>query len=434
MQIMTRNHVGQTPWSARVPLDPLFGVLIAAALLASACSKTEKTETLQPAPVQVTAVTQATIHNVVGGDGTLYPYDQASVMPKISAPVQKFYVNRGDHVKQGQLLAELENRDLTAQVAEGQGAVLQAESNLRSTSGASIPESIVKAQTDVDADRAAAEAAKSLLDARQQLFKDGALARRQVDEAQVSYAQANRDYLASQEHLRALQAVAKEEQLKTATAQVSAAEAHRQNLDVQLSYSKIYSPIGGVIADRPLWAGEMASPTTPLLTVMDTSRVVARVNIAQALAAPVKAGQPATITMTDTGEKVEGKVTVVSPATDPASTTVQVWVQADNPGERLKPGASVHVGVVTGEAANAMVVPVAAILPGEEGGTAVLVISSDSVAHLRKVDLGIREGDKQQLLNGVKPGESVVIVGGLGVEDKAKVKVLTAPEESGDEQ
>jgi multidrug efflux pump subunit AcrA (membrane-fusion protein) len=125
---------------------------------------------------------------------------------------------------------------------------------------------------------------------------------------------------------------------------------------------------------------------------------------------------------------------VVSPATDPSSTTVQVWVQATNPGERLKPGASVHVGVVTGEAANAMVVPLTAILPGEEGGTAVVVVSSDSVAHLRKVDVGIREGDKVQLLNGVKPGESVVVVGGLGVEDKAKVKVLTAPGESDDEQ
>ena len=124
----------------------------------------------------------------------------------------------------------------------------------------------------------------------------------------------------------------------------------------------------------------------------------------------------------------------MSPATDPSSTTVQVWVQATNPGERLKPGASVHVGVVTGEAANAMVVPLTAILPGEEGGTAVVVVSSDSVAHLRKVDVGIREGDKVQLLNGVKPGESVVVVGGLGVEDKAKVKVLTAPEESDDEQ
>ncbi len=81
-----------------------------------------------------------------------------------------------------------------------------------------------------------------------------------------------------------------------------------------------------------------------------------------------------------------------------------------------------------------MVVPAAAILPGEEGGTAVLVVGSDSIAHLRKVDIGIREGDKAQLLNGVMPGESVVIVGGLGVEDKAKVKVLTAPEESDDEK
>jgi RND family efflux transporter MFP subunit len=411
-----------------------FALLIAAALLTSGCSKKEAAETEQPAPVQVTAVTQAAIHNVVSGDGILFPYDQASVMPKISAPVQKFYVNRGDHVKQGQLLAELENRDLTAQAAESKGALDQAESNLRSTTGAAIPESVVKAQTDVDADKAVVDAAKSVLDARQQLFKDGALPRRQVEEAQVTYAQANRDYLSSQEHLRALQSVAKEEQVKTATAQVSAAEAHQRSLDAALSYAKIYSPIGGVIADRPLWTGEMASPTTPLLTVMDTSRVVARVNIAQALAAPVKVGQSATITLTDTGDKLQGKVTVVSPATDPNSTTVQVWVQADNPGEKLKPGASVHVGVVTGEDANAMVVPATAILPGEEGGTAVLVVSSDSIAHVRKVDVGIREGDKVQLLNGVKPGESVVIVGGLGVDDKAKVKVLTQPEESDDEQ
>ena len=424
-------------WASGLPCPHSCGhlaVLLIAALLTSSCAKKEAAETEPPAPVQVTAVTQAAIHNVVGGDGILYPCDQANVGPKISAPVQKFYVNRGDHVKKGQLLAELENRDLTAQAAESKGALEQAESNLRTTTGAAIPESVVKAQTDVDADKEVVDAAKQVLDARQQLYKDGALARRQVQEAQVQYAQANSQYLSAQEHLRALQSVAKDEQLKTASAQVSSATAHQQNLDVQLSYSKIYSPIDGVIADRPLWTGEMASPTTPFLTVMDVSRVVARVNIAQAQAAPVKVGQPATITLIDTGEKLEGKVTVVSPATDPSSTTVQVWVQATNPGERLKPGASVHVGVVTGEAANAMVVPLTAILPGEGGGTAVVVVSSDSVAHLRKVDVGIREGDKVQLLNGVKPGESVVVVGGLGVEDKAKVKVLTAPEESDDEQ
>ena len=149
-------------------------VLIAAAVLTSACAKKEEGEVEQPAPVQVTAVTQATIHNVVGGDGILYPYDQVSIMPKISAPVEKFYVNRGDHVKKGQLLAELENRDLTAQAAESKGALEQAESNLRTTTGAAIPESVVKAQTDVDADKEVVDAAKQVLDARQQLYKDGA--------------------------------------------------------------------------------------------------------------------------------------------------------------------------------------------------------------------------------------------------------------------
>ncbi len=404
-------------------------LLAAAALLTPACSKKEEKETEAPATVQVTAVTQSTIHRVVSGDGALFPRDQASVMPKIATPVEKFLVNRGDHVKAGQLLAVLESRDLTAEAAEGQAGLQQAESNLRTTSDASIPESVVKAETDVESARETTEAAKKVLDARQGLFNQGALAQRQVDEARVAWAQANAQFLSAQEHLRVLQGVAKLEQVKTATAQQAGAKAHHETLQAQLSYAEIHSPIGGVIADRPLYAGEMATPGTPLLTVMDISRVVARVNVPQAQALSVKPGQSATVTMVDGGEPVKGVVTVVSPATDPNSTTVQVWIQLENPGERLKPGASVHAAIVTEEVRNAMVVPVAAILPGEEGGTAVLVIDSESTAHLRPVDVGIREGGAAQLLNGVRPGESVVVVGGLGVEDKGKVKVLTPKEE-----
>ena len=93
-----------------------------------------------PAPVQVTAVTQDTIRRIVAGDGVLFPRDQASVMPKIAAPVQRFLVQRGDHVKQGQLLAVLESRDLTAGAAESQAQVAQAEANLRSITSAQVPE------------------------------------------------------------------------------------------------------------------------------------------------------------------------------------------------------------------------------------------------------------------------------------------------------
>ena len=81
-----------------------------------------------------------------------------------------------------------------------------------------------------------------------------------------------------------LQSVGKQEQIKTASAQQAAAQAHHAALEAQLSYAEIHSPIGGVIADRPLYAGEMATPGTPLLTVMDISRVVARVNIPQSQA------------------------------------------------------------------------------------------------------------------------------------------------------
>src|SRR5262249_35115827 len=174
-----------------------------------ACHKKEAAEAEAPAPVQVTAVTQDTIRRTVTGDGVLWAKDQTNIMAKISAPVQKFYVNRGDHVKAGQLLATLENRDLTATANETRGALEQAESNLRMTSGATIPEAVIKAQTDVEAARQAMEAARRVLDSRTELFKQGALARRLVDEAQVSYVQARSTYEANQEHLRALQNVGK---------------------------------------------------------------------------------------------------------------------------------------------------------------------------------------------------------------------------------
>ena len=410
-----------------------ISLISALLVLLSACAKKEEAQAVAPAPVQVTSVSQATIRHIVSGDGVLYPQDQANVIPNITAPVQKFYVRRGDHVRQGQLLAELENRGLVAAAVEGQGAVAQAESNLRATEGATVPEGIVKAQTDLEAARQARDAAKKVLDSREQLFKDGALAGRQVDESRVAYTQALGQYQAAAEHLKTLQSVANQEQIKGAAAQVQTAKAHVDSLQTQVGYSRIVSPIGGVVADRPLNEGDIAAPGTPLLTVMDISRVVARVNVPQADAPSVKVGQPVIVTQTDSTEQVDGKVTVVSPSTDANTTTVQVWVQVENKGERLKPGTTVHASIVTEEYKAATVVPVAAILPGEEGGTAVLTVDSASIAHRKAVKLGVREGNQIQILNGVMPGEEVVVVGGLGVDDKTKVKVVTTAVEESDE-
>ena len=412
---------------------PKILFLGAAFVLLVSCSKPEEEKEKAPPPVQVTAVSQATIRKVVNGDGAIFPRDQANVMPKIAAPVQKFYVNRGDHVKQGQLLAVLENRDLIDAAEESKGTVEQAESNLRATEGATVPEAVVKAQIDVQTAREARDNAKKVFDSRQQLFKEGALAGRLVDESQTAYSQAQGQLRTAEEHLKALQSVSKEEQIKTASAQVQSAKAHLASQQTQVAYSRVVSPISGIVADRPLNVGEMATPGTPVITIVDISRVVARIEIPQAEASTVKVGQTATLTQPDSKEEVEGNVTVVSPAADPSTTTVQIWIQIDNPGERLKPGTAMHAAIATEVYKAATVVPVAAILPGETGGTAVLTVSSDSVAHKRAVTLGVREGNQVQVLSGVNPGEEVVVVGGMGLDDKTKVKVVTTAVEESDQ-
>jgi multidrug efflux pump subunit AcrA (membrane-fusion protein) len=293
----------------------------------------------------------------------------------------------------------------------------------------------VKAQADVQSATEQLDAARRLLDSQQKLFEQGALAGRRVDEARVAFASAKAQLEGATEHLRALNSVSKGDQISTAKAQLQAAEAQLAGAEAQLSYAEIHSPRGGVVADRPIYEGEMAVPGTPLLTVMDISKVVARINIPQNQGGSVKVGQTAEVIPVDGGDTIQGRVTVVSPATDLNSTTSQIWVESDNPGEKLKPGASVHVKIITELVKNATTVPATAILPGEEGGTAVLVIDSDSIAHRHVVTLGIREGDKVQILNGARPGDEVVVVGGLGVDDKAKVKkVDTTVQESDDDE
>jgi multidrug efflux pump subunit AcrA (membrane-fusion protein) len=417
-------------------LKNLSWLIPACLVFTCGCSKKKvEAEGEAPAPVQVAAVTQDTIQRVTRGDGALFPLNQWNVMPKIAAPVQRYLVNRGDHVKEGQLLAVLENRDLLANAAANKGQVAQAQANLQATERVTIPESVVKAKTDVQSFQAAADAAKKVLDSRQKLYQDGALARKLVDDAAVTYAQAAAQLATAQEHLRTLESAGTQAQMEAARAQVEAAQGQYHSAEAQAAYSEVHSPGTGIVADRPLYPGDMAATGTPLMVIVDISRLVARVNVPVNEAPNVKLGQPVTLTVTDGGQEFQGKVTVVSPAADPNAATIQVWIELPNPNEQLKPGATVHAAIVTETIKNASLVPASAILPGEEGGPAVIVVTPDSVAHKRNVKIGVRQGDKVQILNGVLPREDVVTVGGMGVDDKAKVKIVdtSAPPPEEDE-
>jgi HlyD family secretion protein len=377
-----------------------------------------------PAPVTVETAARGAIDRLILADAVLYPVDQSNVTSKISAPVKRTLVNRGDHVRAGQLLAELESADLAAAAEEARHQYEQAQAAYAMLTGATVLEDRTKAQADLDSARQALDTAKKVYESREALVRQGALAQRLADEAKVSMVQAQSQFDTAQRHLDALSQVSQRETIRSAEAQMNAAKARLDNAAAQLSYARILSPIAGVVADRPVYPGEMAASGAPIASIVDVSQVVARANVPVQDTSTIQIGRPARISG-PTGD-VAGRVAVVSPAVDPSTTTVEVWVQAANPGERLKPGQSVRVTIVAETIQNAVIVPAPAILNGDSGSSKVLVVAGDSIAHTRQISAGVRQGDRVQILSGVQEGDRVVTSGGLGLEDGAKVRILAA--------
>jgi len=399
-------------------------------LVCIGCSSEKPAE--EPAvSVQAAPVEKTTIQQVVETQAVLFPLQQAAIVPKISAPVQKFLVKRGSPVKAGQLLAVLENRDLAAAVEDTKGSFEQQQATYETTTAANLPEEIQKAEADVQQAQQALDAQEKVFQSRQQLFEQGALPRKELDQSRVDVTGARNQYAIARQHLDKLMAVGKQNELKAAAGALDSAKGKYQGAEAQLGYSEIRSPIDGVITDRPLYPGEMAAAGSPLVTVMDISSVIAKAHIPQQEAAALKVGDQGTMVVPGREEPFKGKVTVVSPALDPNSTTVEVWLEARNPKRELKPGTSVHLSLTAQTVKDALVVPAASILTAPDGTTTVMLAGSDGLAHQQAVKVGIRNGDDVQILEGVSANEKVVTSGAYGLPDKTKIKVEAAETPAG---
>lgn len=410
-------------------------VALAVWLLCAGCSS-EKGETEPTVTVQVAAVEKTTIQQTINAQAILFPRQQSAIVPKISAPVQKFLVKRGSAVHQGQLLAVLENRDLAAAAQDTKGSYDQAQATYETTTAASLPEEIRKAEADAQTAQQTLDAQEKVFESRQQLFDQGALPRKELDQSRVDVTAARNQNAIAKQHLDKLLAIGKQQELKAAAGQLESAKGKYLGAEAQLGYSEIRSPINGVITDRPLYPGEMASAGTPLLTVMDISSVIAKAHIPQHDAETLKVGDLGTMTVPGLEQPIQGKVTVVSPALDAGSTTVEVWFEAKNPKHELKPGTSVQLSLIAQTVKDALVVPASSILTAPDGSTTLMLAGSDGRAHQKPVKTGIRNGDDVQIREGVNEGEKVISAGAYGLPDKTKINIeaAAAPAEAPSEQ
>ncbi len=395
---------------------------LGAAFQISGCGSEEK-EKEHVATVQVTPAQRSPIAQVISSEAVVYPLEQATIAPKITSTVSKFEVQRGSRVKKGQLLAILENKDLAGAALASQGDFKQAEAAYVTTVGASLPQQIQKAELDAAAAKVAFDAQQKVYDSRKDLFQQGAIPRRDFDAAEVALLQARSQNEQAQRQLTDLQRLGKEQALKSAQGSKESAEGKMRNAEAMLSYSEIRSPIDGVVTDRPLYAGDLAVANQPILTVMNVSRLIAKSHIAQSEAASLKVGNPAELKIPGLDTPVKGRVSLVSPALDPGSTTIEVWVEASKPDPALKPGMSVEVAMTAKTVKDAVVVPVAAVFKNADGADYVLLAGSDKKAHVKTVQLGVRTRDLAQIVSGVSVNDPIITTGGYALPDDTLIKV-----------
>src|SRR5213078_4014997 len=353
----------------------------------------------------------------------VYPLEQATIAPKISSTIKKFHVQRGAHVKKGQLLADLENKDLSAAAESSKGDFEQADANYVTTVDASLPQQIQKAQLDAVAAKSNFEAQQKVYESRKELFQQGAIPRKDLDSAEVAFLQARSQNEQAQKQLTDLQRVGKEQVLKSAQGSRTSAEGRMKGAEAQLSYSRILSPIDGVVTDRPLFEGDLATANQPILTVMNTSRLIAKSHIAQSDAAVLKVGNPAELKIPGLDEPIKGRVSLVSPALDPGSTTIEVWVEAIKPNPALKPGMTVEVSMTAKTVKDALVVPTTAVFRNNEGANYVVIAGSDGHAHVKTIQVGVHNAEFSQVASGVNPGEPIISSGGYALPDNTQIKI-----------
>lgn len=415
--------------STRLRLKALVLLLSSCLLTTTACRKKAAADSAtedSAVSVQAEHPTVGPLSEEIAADAILAPLSQASVASRISAPIRAEYVQRGAHVRKGQLLITLEDRDLQGSATDLRGSLTQAQAAYAAATQATIPEDLQKAQLDVAQSKANLEVALRTAEERKRLLREGAIAGRDTDTAIAEAVQAQAAYDIAVKHLNSVQNTTARTTAETAQGQLTSARGRLISAEAQVSYSNLRSPIDGVVTDRPLFPGETASAGTPVITVMDTSSLLAKLHLAQATAQKLQLGGSAELHVPGVENALPGTVSFISPALDPGSTTVEVWLTLANAGGQYKVGTSVHAIMRGYTIPHALQVPSAAILPVEDGSTIVLIVSVDGTAHKRPVQVGLRTKTSVQVVSGITPADTVITEGGYGLDDGTKVDIATS--------
>jgi len=197
--------------------------------------------------------------------------------------------------------------------------------------------------------------------------------------------------------------------------------------ELNLSYTRIKSPISGVIGDRLRKVGDRIQPTDKLFSVINTNEMIAIVYVPEKEIGRVKKGQKAFITSDNLkNTRFTGWLKRVSPVIDPASGTFKVTIGVKNVDNALRAGMFVNAFIVTDVHKDAVLIPKTALVYENEAMSVFVV--KDSLAHKITLDVGFEDHEKIESLEGIEEGDKVIVVGQAGLKDQTKVKIVSERE------
>jgi HlyD family secretion protein len=360
-------------------------------------------------PTKLAKVERGDLAKSVVATGKVEPITKVEVKSKASGIVTKLFVDTGDKVKKGQLLAQLDKVEIEAQVEQSRAALQAADANRTSAEADSQ-------RAKVDAEGPDVPLLKRGYDRALGMAKDGVVSQSALDDADKDYKMALNKQNVAKAQVTVLQA-----KIAQAQAQVAEDRANLQQLEEQLGYTDIESPIDGVILSRDVEMGDavssilvLGSSATLVMTLGDTSQVYVKGKVDESDIGKVYLGQAARIKVESFKDKTfNGVVTKISPmgVEKDNVTTFEVRVSINNPGGELKAEMTANAEIVLEEHPKVLQIPEGAIMYDKDKKASVDVPDPSAKDGMRKVavNIGISNGAKTEVLSGLKEGDQVVL-------------------------
>jgi len=353
--------------------------------------------------VEVIKVGRSTRQSGLQLPGNIQPITEAPLLARADGYIAKRLVDIGDRVKAGQTLAEIDAPELTDQVTQAKATVRQAEAALQQATA-----NVQQGKTDMELARVMARRSA-------QLVAKGAVSKQDDDQSQAQY----------NSKLAALDSL--ERAIDVQRANINAAQSNLGRLEKMQSYCVVQAPFDGVITLRNVDVGALVNAGGTLLyRIAQVGTLRTYVNVPQAYADSVKPGQPAVLTVSNLpGREFQGQVARSANALDPSSRTLLVEVQVPNPAGALLPGMYAQVELRSVRADPPLLVPSDAMIVRADGAQ-IAVVGPDRTVHLQKIEVGRDYGDRVEVLNGLREGDTIVANPGDTVRDGLKVAVVPA--------